>query len=99
MYTKPVGTICLCHGLFHHFYADDSQLYISFKPIDSVSKSEALRCIECYRTESIAWMNANMLKLNADKTEVMLFSIKHKLRHVENVSIMVGESAIGSKDY
>jgi len=29
----------------------------------------------------------------------MLFSIKHKLRHVENVSIMVGESAIGSKDY
>jgi len=46
--------------LLHDCYADDSQLYISFKPIDSASKSEALQRIECYRTESITWMNANM---------------------------------------
>ena len=31
MYTKPVGDICRRHGLHHHFYADDSQLYLSFK--------------------------------------------------------------------
>jgi hypothetical protein len=35
MYTKPVGAICKRHGLLHHFYADDSQLYLSFKPIDT----------------------------------------------------------------
>jgi len=42
-------------------------------------------------------MNANMLKLNADKTEVMLFSSKHNLRYVENVFNTVGETAIDSK--
>ena len=76
MYTKPVGAICSRHGLLYHFYADDSQLYISFKPMDNVSKYEALHRIECCLTEIIVWMNNNILKLNADKTEVMLFSSK-----------------------
>jgi len=66
--------------------------------MDSVSKSEALQRIESCLTEIIAWMNANMLKLNVDKKEVKLFSSKHNLSHVENVSITVGESAIGSND-
>ena len=42
------------------FYADDSQLYKSFKCKDSVSKSKVLRRIECCLTEIIAWMNANI---------------------------------------
>ena len=46
MYTKPVGAICCKHDLMHHFYADDSQLYISLKPIDIVSKSEAINRVE-----------------------------------------------------
>ena len=32
MYNKPVGEICMKHGLSHLLYADDSQLYLSFKP-------------------------------------------------------------------
>ena len=39
-------------------------------------------------------MNINILKLNADKTEVMLFSSKRNSQHIENISIMVGESRI-----
>lgn len=46
MYTKPVGNICRSHGLKHHFYADDSQLYLSFKPFEAPSVSEALQRIE-----------------------------------------------------
>lgn len=94
MYTKPVGAICGKHGLVHHFYADDSQLYISFKPIDIVSKSEAINRVESCPTEIILWMNRNMLKLNAEKTEVMLFSSKNNLKHVENMTITVDETSI-----
>ena len=37
IYTTPVGAICKKHGLEYHFYADDSQLYLSFKPTDQVT--------------------------------------------------------------
>ena len=46
MYTKSVGTICRRHDFNHHFYTDDSQLYLSFKPNDNVSRDEAVRRVE-----------------------------------------------------
>ena len=36
MYTTPIGAICKKYGLEYQFYADDSQLYLSFKPTDNV---------------------------------------------------------------
>ena len=32
MYAKPLGAIICRLGLSYHFYVDDTQLYISFKP-------------------------------------------------------------------
>ena len=46
MYTTPIGAICKKNGLEYHFYADDSQLYLSFKPTDNVSRTEAIRRVE-----------------------------------------------------
>jgi len=77
LYTKPVGAICRKHNLQHHFYADDSQLYMSFKPKDSVSREDALQRIEACVTDIVLWMNNNLLKINADKTEVIIFVPKH----------------------
>lgn len=31
LYTAPLGDIARSHGLSYHFYADDSELYLSFK--------------------------------------------------------------------
>ena len=41
MYTKPVSSILKNHGLVHHFYAENSQLNLSFKPTDKVAHTEA----------------------------------------------------------
>lgn len=98
MYTKPVGGNCRRHGLLNHFYADDSQLYIAFKPLNNTCKSEALHRIERCLSEIITWMNDNMLKLNADKTEVMVFSSKNNLKHVDNLTIDVGSATIVPTD-
>ena len=31
LYTSPLGQICTRHGITHHFYADDQQIYLAFK--------------------------------------------------------------------
>ena len=94
MYTRPVGSICRDHGLNHHFYADDSQLYLSFEPMDTVSQADTLRRVESCLKDIVSWMNGNMLKLNTDKTEVIVFSSQRNASLIDNVSVTVGDSTI-----
>ena len=94
MYTKPVGSICRNHALGHHFYADDSQLYLTFKPNDEVNVVEALCRVESCLTDIVSWMHNNMLKLNTDKTEVIVFSSKHNEQFVGDLEMTVGQSKI-----
>ena len=67
VYTSPVHDIILKYNLNYHVYADDTQLYITFKssqePVDSCITME--KCIQEIRS----WMRQNFLKLNDEKTE------------------------------
>lgn len=91
-FTKPVGAICRKHKLQHHFYADDSQLYMELKPKETVSRNETLRRIESCLNDITLWMNNNFLKLNVDKTEVTAFVPKQS--DVEDLTVRVGGSVI-----
>ena len=96
MYTKPLGSIMRHHGLGHHFYADDSQAYVAFKPTDDDAKEDAVSLIDKCFQETELWMTENMLKLNGDKTEVMIFTSKHNVRHAKDIKIKVGDATVTS---
>ena len=74
MYTAPLGAIIRRHNLRYHFYADDTQLYIKFSPRDGTSQAIAVAQVEACIADIRAWMSANFLKLNDDKTELLIIS-------------------------
>ncbi|KAF7239025.1 Heparan-alpha-glucosaminide N-acetyltransferase [Varanus komodoensis] len=69
VYMKPLGEVIRRCGLRNHQYADDTQLYLSF----STNPGEAVAVLNRCLVEVMGWMRANKLKLNPDKTEVLLF--------------------------
>ena len=99
MYTKPLGDIIKEHGLQHHFYADDSQSYLAFKPVTSAETSDVLSRVEMCLADTRKWMRVNMLKVNDDKTEVMLFTSKHKQNVMGPIELMVGDTLVQSAPF
>ena len=75
MYTKPLDVVIRTHGL--HRRHPGVLLYISFKLKDDVAQHEALTHIESCLKDTESWTNNKMLKLNADKTEVILYYSRH----------------------
>ena len=68
IYLLPLGDIIRKHGLKFHMYADDCQLYTSF----SMSTNEAVSSMQMTIDDIRAWYAATMLKLNDDKTEMLV---------------------------
>ena len=77
MYTKPVSDIIQRHGLSHHTYADDTQLYITMDHSNN-NWRDGLARIQLCVSEIREWMKQNMLKLHDDKTELIVFTSKYK---------------------
>ena len=73
MYLRPLSAIIDSHSIIHHSFADDLQLKMS-DPTDRIS--ELLHSMQSCISDVKAWATANMLKLNDDKTELMLVTSK-----------------------
>ena len=62
-------------------YADDNQLYISFKPGSSASELEAVTALQDCILHIKTWMTADKLKLDDDKTELIVIGTRgHRSR-------------------
>ena len=91
LYLLPLGAILKYHGIGYHIYADDSQLYISFKcnnPLASLPKLN--NCISDIRV----WMIKNTLKINDSKTEFIVFRSPPANQELSSLSVYVGDSII-----
>ena len=80
MYTSPLGEIVRRHQMFYYFYADDTRLYITFRTfsVSDMNLSNA-KLVNCVR-DMAAWMLSNKLKLNKDKSEVLVISSSYRPR-------------------
>ena len=77
LYTSPIGDIIKRHGLNYHLYADDTQLYLSFKPTHAEQPGSIAK-IEACVSEIDSWMVCNKLKLNRGKTELLILNARHR---------------------
>ena len=71
-------------------YADDTQVYLSFSPRDSVEQDNAWHRLEACLTSISGWMEQNLLKLNGETTK---FTTK-QYTHLHDVSVTLGDAVI-----
>ena len=91
LYMQPLADVVAKHGINHHIYADDTQLYASTSPSNILSLKSAL---EACLTDVKCWTNTNKLMLNDDKTEALLVGRSCVLKSVDLTSIQCGDSEI-----
>ena len=85
IYTKPVGDIVKTHNLRYHCYADDTQIYLSIKPNENWASERS--AIEACVADVGGWMNRNIQQLNQEKSEFIVFSSKHSILRVNDLSL------------
>ena len=73
--------------------ADDSQLYVFVKPVQANVDGAIGRLEKCCH-DIRTWMRRNFLKLNDDKTEVLLIGSRQQLSKIALPGVTVGESSI-----
>ena len=76
LYITPLGDICRRHGILCHSYADDQQIYFSFKPVEGRDKQACIDALESCIQEICIWMRVNLLKLNDSKTEYIMVGMR-----------------------
>ena len=83
------------HDIMFHLYADDTQLYISFKVDECTGAFDKMeQCINDIRL----WMANSFLKLNDSKTEVLLIGTKSKLKQLPNLALHIGDDSIAPSE-
>ena len=72
VYSSKLFNIVNKHLPNVHAYADDTQLYLAFKPGNYANETAALSSIQSCIRDVQNWMLIDELKLNPDKTEFLI---------------------------
>ena len=91
LYMLPLSAILRFHNIGYHVYADDTQIYVSFKcenPLQALEKINL--CISDIRR----WMILNKLKINDAKTEFIICRSTQMKHDLYSLSVNVGDSQI-----
>ena len=89
LYTSRLFKVMEKHLPDMQGYADDMQLYLSFRP-----SSSALSALCAAIAEVCAWLISHELKFNDTKTEFIIIGTRQQLAKVEIPSVKVGTADI-----
>ncbi|GFR81546.1 reverse transcriptase [Elysia marginata] len=93
LYTSPVADIADCYDVKYHLYADDTQFYISLDADGQVQKKLVKDCVR----DISKWMAVNKLKLNCDKTDVILLGSHRLLKDIDTrLGIIIDNCKVSS---
>ena len=99
IYTSQIFDIVSDHLPNVHCFADDTQLYLSFRPDDQASQDAAVAAMEACIRDVRLWMLQDKLKINDAKTGFLLIGTRPQLKKVDIDSLKIGDSVITpSKD-
>ena len=94
IYVLPLCYIIKKYGISYHTYADDTQLYLSFKNNSAESEAYHIGRIQTCIKEIRLWMSQNFLKLNENKTEFIVFGTTVQLSKLKLSTLAVGDSSV-----
>ena len=91
IYTASLGQLLRQLDVQYHFYADDSQLWVIFKPPElDTAIGQMEKCIASVQK----WMLSHQLKMNDDKTEFLFISSKSIARGIGSPSLHIGDHQV-----
>ena len=90
IYLLPLGQIFRKHNVLFHCYADDTQLYISSLPSSTFPPPSLCSCLQ----EIKLWFSTNFLKLNSDKTVIVLIGSKCTLTKQLSFTLTINNSSV-----
>ena len=101
--TSHLGQYCkTSYGLEFHLYANNTQLYFAFR-LSTAEQQSSLARIEACAGHIDSWLVQNKLKLNTEKTELLILNASYRPRptigtiQVSNVPLGTSESSMIKK--
>ena len=91
--------LSLKHSIQYHIYADDVQLSLTFDPNLPVDSACALFRLACCVKELKAWVVANQLMMNPDKTEFFIASSAAHYKRLEHLTFIFDDVEIISSPF
>ena len=88
----PMQRIVRKHGVVYHKYADDTQLYVTYNPNVLGAMQCAVKQLGDCIAEIRGWMIKRMLKLNDNKTEMLIYMSQYHLNKYDRCDMSVGNS-------
>ena len=94
LYVSRLLNIISQHLPTVHGYADDTQIYLSFRPCSIHSEINALSAIEMCIADVRSWFIINRLKINDAKTDFLVIGTRQQLEKTHIESIIIGDTLI-----